>query len=402
MFGVKDGFDIVIGNPPYIDSEGMVNNKLEYLREYIVKNYNYTRGNWDIYIAFFEKGFSNLNSGGLLTFISPDKWISKPFGSELRKNKYNSLYSILNAGREVFENATVDSIVSIFYNKKLVNNLKVYKLINGLVSFIRNYDKSGLNPPFALDCVFSYHIDLTNKLDKFLSNNSSLNCENACATSDAYKLSPLIKDLVSDYDSNTVLKVINTGTIGKWSSKWGLKDMTYLGKKYSRPIVSKKHFFDEFQNSYSVKSIRAKLILKGLNLLDVCLDSRGEFVPGKSTLIISGFNEKHLKYLMGYLNTPLPLFYLKEKYPAYSYNQGITFTKDMINNLPVPPISSAAEGRIVHLVEKIIQFTASENYHQNSGKQTRVEEYKKQIDRMVYKLYSLTAEEIRIIENSVK
>ena len=102
MFGIKDGFSIVIANPPYIDSEGMVKNDLEYLREYIVQNYTLTRGNWDIYIAFFENGFRNLKSQGVLTFISPDKWISKPFGTELRKNTIPYMSSIFNAGRYVF------------------------------------------------------------------------------------------------------------------------------------------------------------------------------------------------------------------------------------------------------------------------------------------------------------
>jgi hypothetical protein len=397
MFGIKNGFDVVIANPPYIDSEGMVKNKLESLREYIVENYRYTKGNWDIYIAFFEKGFGNLKDNGVLTFISPDKWISKPFGNELRKNKYQSLFSILNAGRHIFESAKVDSIVSIFFNQKQVSNLRVFKILNGTVSFIRDYDKSKLKPPFTLDCVFSKHLKLIDKIDKY-SSNTTLNCENACATSDAYKLSPLIEDLTDSYYPDTDLKIINTGTIGKWSSKWGLKDMTYLGKKYSRPIVSKKHFFDEFKNSYSSKSIKSKLILKGLNLLDVCLDLRGEFIPGKSTLIISGFNERRLKYLMAYLNTPLPIFYLKEKYPASSYNQGTTFTKDMINNLPIPQIPSLDEDQIIQNVDALIKLTESEDYLQNSTKQKQIKEYEKQIDQVVYKLYELTPEEIAIVE----
>jgi len=399
MFGIKNGFDVVIANPPYIDSEGMVKNKLESLREYIVKNYRYTRGNWDIYIAFFERGFDNLKDNGILTFISPDKWISKSFGNELRKNKYQSLYSILNAGRHVFESAKVDSIVTIFYNKKQINNLRVFSIYNEAPSFVRDYDKSNLKPPFALDCVFSEHLSLIDKIESFSSEITTLNCENACATSDAYKLSPLIEDLTDGYNPDTNFKIINTGTIGKWSSKWGLKNMTYLAKKYSYPIVSKKAFFNEFKNSYSSKSIRPKLILKGLNQLDVCLDVKGEIIPGKSTLIISGFSERRLKYLMAYLNTSLPIFYLKEKYPASSYNQGTTFTKDMINSLPIPQISSSDEDQIIQNVDTIIKLTESEDYLQNSTKQEQVKEFEKQINQKIYKLYNLKPEEISIIEN---
>lgn len=49
----KGGFDIVIGNPPYIDSETMTNNGLEGMRDYITETYDYVSGNWDIYMAFF-------------------------------------------------------------------------------------------------------------------------------------------------------------------------------------------------------------------------------------------------------------------------------------------------------------------------------------------------------------
>ena len=53
------------------------------VRKQIQKSYRFTQGNWDIYIAFFELGFRLLNRRGVLTFITPDKWISKPFGDAL-------------------------------------------------------------------------------------------------------------------------------------------------------------------------------------------------------------------------------------------------------------------------------------------------------------------------------
>lgn len=51
-------FDVVIANPPYMDSELMVNLGLEGERKYIIKNYKYISGNWDIYMAFLKKGYN--------------------------------------------------------------------------------------------------------------------------------------------------------------------------------------------------------------------------------------------------------------------------------------------------------------------------------------------------------
>ncbi len=388
MFGIKNGFDVVIANPPYIDSEGMVKNKLESLREYIVNNYHYTRGNWDIYIAFFEKGFDCLNQDGILTYISPDKWISKPFGNELRKQKIDTMFSLLNAGRKIFESAKVDSIVSIFYKSKSLDKLKVCKISDDQITLTRYFPKVKLKPPYALDSTFSKHLELLDKIEKS-GETKSLNCENACATSDAYKLSPLIHEFQNG--DGKYLKIINTGTIGKWLSKWGQKDMTYLGKKYHMPVVDVDEFVEAFPNSYSSKSVKPKLIIKGLNLLDVCIDLEGKIIPGKSTLMVSGFDNNTLKYLMAFLNSPIAFFYLKEKYPASSYNQGTTFTKDMLNSLPLPQISDANKSKIIDLVNEILE-----------GKdEIRISEIKRDIDYLIYSAYGLSQDEIDQIQAQI-
>ncbi len=79
----KNGFDIVIGNPPYIDSETMTLLGQTDLREYISKHYKFIKANWDIYMAFLEWGLTLSN--GCLCYITPDKWLSKPFGSKFRE-----------------------------------------------------------------------------------------------------------------------------------------------------------------------------------------------------------------------------------------------------------------------------------------------------------------------------
>ena len=94
VFKEKGGFDIVIGNPPYIDSENMVNQGLEEERNLLAKRYSFTKGNWDIYIAFFERGYRLLSGNGTLSYITPDKWISKPFGDKLRSAYINNFISI--------------------------------------------------------------------------------------------------------------------------------------------------------------------------------------------------------------------------------------------------------------------------------------------------------------------
>jgi adenine-specific DNA-methyltransferase len=387
------GFDVVIGNPPYIDSEAMVNNNLGDLRLYLSNKLEFAKGNWDIYIPFYEISYNLLKNGGVITFITPDKWISKPFGYNFRKGLINNLLEICEAGRSVFESALVDSIIT-FYKKDFQESFLIKKIINNEIIELNKFDdiESLEKNEFALDWLFSQNINLVFKIEN---NEKKLQdigeCENACSTSDAYELAKLISTLddESSFDNDLHLKIINTGTIDSFSSRWGKKEMTYLKSKYLFPIVSKSEFLNKFKNSYGSKSISPKLIIKGLTLLDASYDKVGEFIPGKSTLIFISKENNDLKFALGLINSKLMLFYIKEKYRGSSYNTGISFTKQMINNFPIPSI----DDRIIKIVDKIL------TEKQNPSADTTVLET--QIDQLVYQLYGLSEEEIKIVEEKL-
>lgn len=164
-------------------------------------------------------------------------------------------------------------------------------------------------------------------------------CESACATSDCYKLKEFIVDTPCS-ETKENLKIINTGTISKYVNLWGIKHMVYLKERYLYPCASKKTFFEQFTNTYGEKSKKPKIIIKGLTLLDACIDVQGDTIPGKSTLVICNDNIDTLFAILAFLNSALPFFYIKEKYASNSYNGGIVFQKAMINDLPIPRFSN--------------------------------------------------------------
>jgi adenine-specific DNA-methyltransferase len=390
------GFDIVIANPPYIDSETMVSTGQEQLREHLTKKMSFCKGNWDIYIAFFDMGFHFLNRNGNLVYITPDKWISKPFGYELRKQLKNNFNKIAEAGRKVFKTAKVDSIIT-FINRPESNYLGIDRFNENIIQNLGNILKSNLTEPFAFDWLFSPHIELLNSFDalphRFIEYGE---CENACATSDAYKLKEYLKDIKPDeFNPELHYKVINTGTISKYISRWGISEMTYLKDKanptkkykYLTPVVDKKKFIKSFNNSYSEKSQKPKIIIKGLTLLDACLDYYSEIIPGKSTLIITKDkpNADDLYEILSIINSKLPLFYIKEKYRGSSYNQGINFNTDMINNLPIPKIKDKIRGIFKSLSKYLIYLL--ENPKDDITFQLMPNYFEQIIDGMVYELY---------------
>ncbi len=383
MFGIKDGFDIVIANPPYIDSETMVKLGQTELRNYITDTYKYVKGNWDIYMAFLEKGLTYSNN--CLCYITPDKWLSKPFGLIFReKCMIPRLNKIIHTGNKTFESATVDAIITIFLNKS--DSISAYKFGASKEVIFKNKQCSNDIPkPYYIDALFNDNYQLITKIE---SGNPLLidvaECENACATHDAYELSPCITNLLSSFDVSRESKLVNTGTIDKFFNKWGMKELTYLGAKYHHPIVNRQTFIKVLGQSYVRKAFSKKIILKGLNLLDGFIDFHGEFIPGKTTLVICADDMDLLKYLCGILNSKLAIFYIKSKYASSSYCGGITFSKDMINNLPLPN-NEVVKENIVSVVEDILDDGF-------------ILDYEKKLNETIYKAYNLTYDEVKIID----
>ena len=381
----KSGFDIVIGNPPYIDSETMTQLGQTELREYITKNYKYIKGNWDIYMAFLEWGLCISN--GCLCYITPDKWLSKPFGSKFREFcMIPRMSKILHTGNKTFESAMVDAIITLFIDK--AETISAYKFDEDRnIVHMNSVPSSSIPKPYYIDSLFSKNNYLVRKLEiDGVMLHSIAECENACATHDAYELSPYVHNLIEEFDSFKVSKLVNTGTIDKFSNKWGVKDITYLGSKYMNPVVDKRDFCEHFGKSNIRKALSKKLIFKGLNLLDGFIDLNGTYIPGKSTLVICSNNTDNLKFLCGLLNSKLAIFYIKSKYSSSSYCGGITFSKDMINNFPIPSCISNKD-KIISVVDEILEVGYSDGMN-------------KKLNEIVYSIYNLSLEEIKVIEQN--
>ncbi|CAM2005827.1 Eco57I restriction-modification methylase domain-containing protein [Acanthopleuribacter pedis] len=334
------GFDILIGNPPYLDSENMARMNMNAMRARIKKAMNFTRGNWDLYIAFFERGLSLIADHGVLCLITPDKWLSKPFGTALREHIHDKLVFLVEVGRDVFETAKVDAVITALQPKPR-ERFTLGRLHAGRHEPIRQYRGASLTAPYAFDFLFSPHLDALCRLEQLDGRLGDVaTCENACATADAYQLKTILKDAgAKGALPDGALKVVNTGTAGKFANRWGKTPMTYLKDRYQRPYVTRATFCQTFSGAYQKRALTPKLIIKGLTLLDASIDETGGLVPGKSTLVI---HAPYLHFLHLVVNAELTFFYIKEKYRGSSYNQGVNFTKHMLNNLPLPRESRLA------------------------------------------------------------
>ena len=143
MFGVKDGFDIVIGNPPYVQLQ---NDEGKLRKMYENCGYETFASTGDIYCLFYERGHQLLKDGAHLCYITSNKWMRAGYGEKTRKffaTKTNPMLLIDFGGVKVFKSATVDTNILLIaketnshITKCAVVNKQVKESINNLSVFV--------------------------------------------------------------------------------------------------------------------------------------------------------------------------------------------------------------------------------------------------------------------------
>ncbi len=132
MFGLTTGFDIVIGNPPYIDIKALPK---EDVKLYF-KIFKTTENRINLYSIFIEKGISILNGTGLLSYINPNSILINESYTKIRKHILNGVEKIIKLPDSVFEAATVETIILFSRKKSLSSNiLGVYFANNDKIDF---------------------------------------------------------------------------------------------------------------------------------------------------------------------------------------------------------------------------------------------------------------------------
>ena len=384
VFKENGGFDVVIGNPPYVDSEEMTKSMPEQ-RELYAKKYVCAKGNWDLYIPFWERGFKLLNETGVMSLITPNKWLAIKYGAALRIFLFPHLYNISDySDFYAFESADVSTVVAMA-SKKDCEEINAIKFDGDYSIKSQNTVVKKLIEPFDnISLCLSDNFEVLQKMLENQTLGDLFNISGAATVSETYEIANFLSDNESiEVDDNKYLKFVNTGTIDKFTTVWGRDEMTYVKKKYLYPVIDKVGLQNAFPRRY-MQGVTPKLITTGIRYFEVFGDFEGKYMAAKSTEIITAKSNMHIKTVLPILNSNVVFFFLKEAYGGMAMGGGITFSPDNLSKIPIPDVDDESTQKLHQLVEKYsVEFN---------------EESQNELDAYICELYGFNDEEKELIE----
>jgi len=389
------GFDAVIGNPPYI----RVHRLDEPEKNYYWVKYNTFVAKADIYACFIQKGIQLLCAKGMLAFITPNTWASLESFTNLRKHVLANTFieEMVRTPTKVFRNATVRTFIFVLRRRKEREK-------NRESVFVREISEKGDATDVGLkrqDEMEAAH--LSNLL--LNSSESATNLFDNCLRRGArlgeilefkygFKSGDDDRFIASESLSEFHEPFVRSADISRYARLVPSEFVDY------RPEVMKANKKTARPGDRS-RFIRPKIIVARMgHQLIAAYDDNGLFVKDAMLLLSPSNSRAILLAVVGLLNS---------RFLQYLY-QNFFSTIDILKNallaLPVPTILSDGDNasKLITLVERMLelhrQLAVAKTSHEKTSLQRQIDATDRQIDKLVYKLYELTDEEIAIVEES--
>ncbi|EKD4448896.1 class I SAM-dependent DNA methyltransferase [Campylobacter jejuni] len=446
------GFDLIIGNPPYIKE---AENKELFTNTKKLRTY---QGKMDIWYHFVGRGFDILKNNGYLAFIATNNWVTNSGAKKLRNIvlEESQILSLVDfSSFMVFDSASIQTMIMSFQKTKPPKNYEFHfakittqtPIYDDAINLLKNEKtqnneilKINLTPKKFIDKTLNFtksdYEELFNKIQKYgkfyleekeVANgihphydfiNNRINSNHNFAfkigqgifglseeEKEKLKLTKLENNLVKPYyDTQNFLKFFFKKNNHQW--------LIYTNSSFKNPNSMddypnlKKHL-DKFQNvitsdnkPYGLHRARDEKFFTGsprIVALRKCVgEPKFSYVDFdcyvSATFYVIKTQRINVKYLTAILNSKLIAFWLKHKGKMQGNNYQID--KEPLLNIPIVTINSKNQkiaDELINLVDEILKA-------KEQDKNANTQELENKINSIVYKLYNLTEEEIKIIE----
>ncbi|WP_141049761.1 Eco57I restriction-modification methylase domain-containing protein [Aliarcobacter cryaerophilus] len=434
----ENSFDVVIGNPPYVRQEAIKEQK-----EALSKIYKVANGTADLYVYFYELALNMLKPNGLKGFICSNKFFRAKYGENLREYILQNTTILQIAdfnGVKIFEDATVDSAITIFQKSKADKN-STFKVVD--VDLINSYE---MKQSDLTKTSFSFsnpkELAIKQKIEKsgIPLKDWDINIYRGILTgfNEAFIIDKEKKDelIKQDPKSAEIIKPLVRGRdINKYSFNFADK---WLINSHNNPPVNienypfiKEHldqYYDKLEKrgdkgktpynlrncAYLDKFDKVKIVYPDIaDKLTFTFDSDGYyfnntvyFIDSSSKYLFALLNSKIVNYYYGFISSQLG-------------SKGLRAFTIYLKEIPIPKIDEESQKPFIKLVDEILEAKQkikdykslldeaikTNSFDREIALKKELENLEnicttneKTIDQMVYKLYDLTPDEIKIVE----
>lgn len=448
------GFDLIIGNPPYIRQE-----EIKELKPMLAENYKVYKGTSDIYTYFFELGFRVLKDKGILSFITSNKYTRAGYGEALRefllKNTSLLAYIDLNSVK-VFDSATVDTSILSFSKAKpakdshfayLALNNELLEKCKFNISLYQDY--ANLEQKSLSKESFSFNDEKTNALKAKIEKIGTplkewdisiyrgiLTGYNEAFIIDTAKKDEILancKDEAERQRTSELIKPILRGRdIKRYSYEWAglwvifipwhfpninnpktmqeneqdlanLYPALYAHLLEHKEKLSKRnkaetgiryewYCLQRWGANYYEEFAREKIVWNRISTDTLFSYDNNESRILDSMFMITSCDSLLMKYLLAIFNSNTAKYWIKNN--TASLGDGIYAAKIYIENLPIPKINQKNKN----LADELIKLTDEILNLKEKDRKADTKELEDKIDFLVYKLYNLDENEIKIIQ----
>src|SRR5690606_26688575 len=425
----QSGFDVMIGNPPYIQLE---KNGGALAKLYKNSNYEFLSNNnkGDIYCLFYEKGIQLLKPQGILCYITSNKWMRADYGKYLREifiNKVDPILLIDFAGQKIFESATVDTNVLLLSKQK--NRQKTLactikdKVLNNLSVYVRQHAQL-----CSFDTIETWTIlspieeSIKRKIEAIGTplKDWDINIYRGILTgfNEAFIIDGKKKDelIAQDPKSAEIIRPILRGRDIKrygynFADLWLINTHNGIKEKGIKPInvdeypAIKRHldqYYPELEKradkgdtpynlrncAYMEEFFKQKIVWKiiGSNI-NFLIDKEGYFYNNAANILTS--DSVKLEYLIAFLNSRLFEWYFKRIIFIEVEGGGVQMFNTVMERIPITILPEKEQLIIIQKVNCLTERLA---------RGLTIEELNQDLDSMIYKCIGINQEEIKFIE----
>jgi len=439
VFQQKGGFDVVIGNPPYINLQKI---KDESLISYYKNEFTSYQGKADLLYLFIEKASSLLKQDGYLQFITASYFLKSHYANKLRKFILSEcqINQVVDFGDiKVFESANVDTCIVNFKRKRNITDLSFkYGLLldkEELHNFLTRFSRK-------LESNKHYSIS---KNEQSELNEQSWNLQTRQTPNDSLKLgeicnigkgaatgkdvvfvvdkslakrinleAEILEDLVEDcsidqYKFRTSAQVLIRTRRGTDISEYPyVKDYLIqhkeaLEQRYAVQREGVKWFeIVRFNEEIFSNEVDEQIYCYYRSPYNKFAYSNKKLVTLTTTFVLTKKQgcELDMKFLLGVLNSRFMQKYSVDN--AKKMGQCFEYSSSFLASIPINLPEESQHSAVVGLVEKILEAISKESFHTDLDEQEKVRRIRSELDQVVYKIYSLTSEEIEAIEGVIQ